>query len=294
MLHFRRAVTSECVRACVSACVGGRRGEVTTMLSYEGLQDVVTAVVVVVAVAVVVAAAWLSTSVREQPLVATAVVVFHSGAGTVENNTSNSNNSSSNVGETAGEGRGGEEAAATPAEDKESDTPVEEGMEVKEVKEVPHPDTLERTPTETPQGNHSDTGAAGGGVGGVGECDLTGGGDTAPSNPLRPSPMREEGPEMEVRRRLQHFVSMGGSVDSMNSRNAAAEEDRLATPPPPADTKQQEGEEKEKEEEEVKDSDEGREETRPPGSIRIRLKFLDETQRNVFAQLTENVGSFKR
>lgn len=36
------------------------------------------------------------------------------------------------------------------------------------------------------------------------------------------------------------------------------------------------------------------EEIRPPGSIRIRLKFLDETQRYVFAKLTEQVGTFKR
>lgn len=119
---------------------------------------------------------------------------------------------------------------------------------------------------------------------------------------------------MEVRRRrLQHFVSMGGSAsttikdvsglvaakgEDVTSKDTATEEDRLTTPSaiPSNDTKhqQKEGSEVEEKEEEVKDSEEGREETRPPGSIRIRLKFLDETQRHVFAQLTEKVGSFKR
>lgn len=298
----------------------------TTMLSYEGVQDVLTAVVVVVAVAVVVAAAWISTSVREQPLVATAVVVFHSGT-TVESSGGGSGGGDVNMAETpgGGSGGGGGEAVATPAEKNSEATscPGEGGMEVKEVPQEASPNRTQESgmnisATEA-AGDASDCSPDGAVAEGWSEevqC-ISSSPEVTPSDALRPPPSdraREEVPEMEVRRRrLQHFVSMGGSAsttikdvsglvaakgEDVTSKDTATEEDRLTTPSaiPSSDTKhqQKEGSEVEEKEEEVKDSEEGREETRPPGSIRIRLKFLDETQRHVFAQLTEKVGSFKR
>ncbi|XP_063847974.1 transmembrane and ubiquitin-like domain-containing protein 1 [Scylla paramamosain] len=250
------------------------------MLSYDGLQDVLTAAVVVVAVAVVVAAAWISTSVREQPLVATAVVVFHSG-GTVESSGSSSVSNGGSGGDVNTTETQGSEAAATSMEkDSESMHGVVQDSD------------------RTQPVNSSDAEAAGGGDVGPG------GSQGASGECSPPERMREDGPEMEVRRRrLQHFVSMGGAADSAADSTAdstadTTSEERLPTPADtdtgaPADARCQEEVEKKKEEEEVQDGEEGREE-RPPGSIRIRLKFLDETQRHVFAQLTEKVGSFKR
>lgn len=272
------------------ACGWQRHRSSTTMLSYEALQDVLTAAVVVVAVAVVVAAAWISTSVREQPLVATAVVVFHSG-GTVEN-------SSSGGGGSGGSGGGGGDGDVNTTETQSGEataTPVDKDSEAM--------GGLVQDSDRTQPVSSSDAEAAGGGA--VAPGDSEGAASDGRDVHAPQERVLEDRPEMEVRRRrLQHFMSMGGAADSTanstvdstaNSRGPA--EDRLPTPadadtPVAADASCQKQAE-EKEAVEMQDGEEGREE-RPPGSIRIRLKFLDETQRHVFAQLTEKVGSFKR
>ncbi|CAL4117798.1 unnamed protein product, partial [Meganyctiphanes norvegica] len=85
------------------------------MISYETIVDAVSAIVVLIFIAAIIAAAWISTNVREQPLIATAVVVFQRQSdgenseqnsneeGALQNpvdNNSNTNSSSINTTET--------------------------------------------------------------------------------------------------------------------------------------------------------------------------------------------------
>ncbi|KAG7175005.1 Transmembrane and ubiquitin-like domain-containing protein 1-like [Homarus americanus] len=141
-----------------------------------------------------------------------------------------------------------------------------------------------------------------------------------PSHVSPSEKLRESIPEMEVRkRRLQQFISMGGSTACSETHSDASSgialeptevrnEQSCAQDKISATSDSSVGEEAYipvvKTTETFSSSSsaadatsslkEDGEDKRPPGSIRIRLKFLDETQRFVFALLTEQVGSFKR
>ncbi|XP_050710212.1 transmembrane and ubiquitin-like domain-containing protein 1 [Eriocheir sinensis] len=191
--------------------------------------------------------------------------------------------------------------AATP-EDSEKDSeattcPAEEGMQATD---TPPEAALPRT-QECATGGEVNASAMGGSGGSEREkCDTPGLKETTGEETAGDAlpPPQSSLPETEVRRRrLQHFVSMGGAATNLDTSSPVADEadqKRLADASPASDKVQGVDDEKRKEEEVEEEKEQGKEEPRPPGSIKIRLKFLDETQRHVFAQLTEKVGSFKR
>lgn len=320
------------------------------MISYEGIHDTLNAILVIIIVSLIIAVAWLSTNVREQPLIATAVVVFQS-----ENNGEGDqtrSQSDQNLRETQGNSvREGEATSiGSVSQVKENgnlDVTEESEMEVRQrsVGEVanecqtreaydmslPQPEEVSRNSLQSsnekdsntiPPDIHSDQPD-------VLQClseDLTSceshttNQPNESSIPSHVSPSEKVGddlPEMEVRkRRLQQFISMGETTSCAETHS---EQSVLSEPLGVRDTKNS------AEDRTIETSDgahldeecshitktrenfssslvsdpassvkENEEQERPPGSIKIRLKFLDETQRYVFAQLTEQVGSFKR
>lgn len=319
------------------------------MLSYDGIQDVFTAILVIIIVSVIVALAWLSTNVREQPLVATAVVVFQSER-TGENHTESSNEQSQREtqGGSAREGEASAVGLANIVKESENssvngepdmevpertdgnsskgrnDMPESESTEVQnEIKPTPmtsmeadiEPTTnspVSCTESADVEGQGSETKSP--------ESDVTGqlGSSSTPSQVNRDE-QKDSAPEMEVRkRRLQQFMSMGENSSSKGTENHSESPSSLTRDEDSYLHTTNDKGTGHKDDTVLKDSfcnsrivvenctssdkseqssaldSEGEEDTRPPGSIRIRLKFLDETQRFVFAQLTEQVGSFKR
>lgn len=319
------------------------------MLSYDGIQDVFTAILVIIIVSVIVALAWLSTNVREQPLVATAVVVFQSER-TGENHTESSNEQSQREtqGGSAREGEASAVGLANIVKESENssvngepdmevpertdgnsskgrnDMPESESTEVQnEIKPTPmtsmeadiEPTTnspVSCTESAAVEGQGSETKSP--------ESDVTGqlGSSSTPSQVNRDE-QKDSAPEMEVRkRRLQQFMSMGENSSSKGTENHSESPSPLTRDEDSYLHTTNDKGTGHKDDTVLKDSfcnsrivvenctssdkseqsstldSEGEEDTRPPGSIRIRLKFLDETQRFVFAQLTEQVGSFKR
>lgn len=321
------------------------------MLSYDGIQDVFTAILVIIIVSVIVALAWLSTNVREQPLVATAVVVFQSER-TGENHIESSNDQSQRETQ-GGSAREGEASAVGLAnivkESENSSVNGEPNMEApertdrnsgkhrnaasesestvvqNEIKPTPmssmeadnEPATMTTVsctePTEDNiKGQVSEPKFP--------ENNVTGqlGSSSTPSQVNREE-LKDSMPEMEVRkRRLQQFMSMGENSLSTGTENHSGslnppqcEEDSYISTANGKSTGDRDDailkdsfcksrivvencSASDKSEPSSTLDSEGEDDARPPGSIRIRLKFLDETQRFVFAQLTEQVGSFKR
>nr|XP_053626654.1 uncharacterized protein B0303.4-like [Cherax quadricarinatus]XP_053626738.1 uncharacterized protein B0303.4-like [Cherax quadricarinatus] len=321
------------------------------MISYEGIQDAVTAIVVIFVVSLVIAAAWLSTNVREQPLVATAVVVFQSGHSVEGERTLSDSGQSQRETQGSGEIEGEASALRSTSQMKASrETNVTEGSEMEMPQRtgrelaggiqsseacdisLPQPEvsknsvlgsdkndpsTLVSRSDEVDERQHlTQEPSINENVTNLSRI------SSIPSHVSSLEKLRDSMPEMEVRkRRLQQFMSMGetstcsethadASISSevpevkdlqnsteeklCGSANGAAVEDACShatktednISPLPTDSQPSLKKEEEEEEEE--------EEKRPPGSIRIRLKFLDETQKFVFAQPTEQVGTFKR
>lgn len=319
------------------------------MISYEGIQDTLTAILVIIIVSFIIAAAWLSTRVREQPLIATAVVVFQS-----ENNgEGDQTHSDQNHRETQGSSvREGEAAAVRSVshvkESENVDVTEESEMEVRQRTggevanesqnreaydmSLSQPEELSKNSVQSSDEKDINTFPPDiqPDQAGVSQClsqDLSSGEGYITSHPndssipSHVSPSEKLGdslPEMEVRkRRLQQFISMGGT----NSCAETHSEQSVFTEPLGVKDIKNSSEDKTTESSDgahieeacshmtettetfssssiVSDPassvKENKEEERPPGSIKIRLKFLDETQRYVFAQLTEQVGSFKR
>ncbi|XP_069192423.1 transmembrane and ubiquitin-like domain-containing protein 1 isoform X2 [Procambarus clarkii] len=321
------------------------------MISYEGIQDIVTAILVILVVSLVVAAAWLSTNVREQPLVATAVVVFQSGhAVETERTHSDSGQSptetqSSNNSVIEGEASG-LRATSQMKESEDTDVTKEQDMEVpqrtgrelaggsqssetcnislslpKEVSEksVQRSENLNVGSTSLVSESDQD------GVvqnlsqePNLSESNVTNQStdSSIPSHASSLEKLRDIVPDVEVRnRRLQQFISMGESSTCSEAHSSTgttissellevkdlhtSAEDKLCKSSDGASLDETCSHSIKTEENITTLSSESsasikEEEIRPPGSIRIRLKFLDETQRYVFAKLTEQVGTFKR
>lgn len=297
---------------------------------YEGFQDAITAILVIVIVSFIIAVAWLSTNVREQPLIATAVVVFQSGVnGDGDRNTSSSDTvQSENLSSGTQEGEAVSVQSAPSVKENEnsniSESPVMEvGQQTAKLSNVSENEDVMNVDNNLCAKNSETLSDK--------ECDIEAEASvlvkdevqccsqepaavqdnhakdsTRSHNPseVSSSSQKEQdvSQEMEVRnRRLQHFLSMGESpMTETHHKDSTPQEDAndnhlksslnddskgesgegnglpsssTSSPPPVQSAVVEE---------------------RPPGSIRIRLKFLDETQKFVFAQLTEQVGSFKR
>ena len=286
---------------------------IDTMLSFTGFQDALNAVLVIIVVSIIVAVAWLSTNVREQPLIATAVVVFQSGV----NGEGDSNASATGAVQRENQGGGTRESemeSVRPnpiAKDNESTV-----MEVRPETEVsPGECKSDEVSLDSKLSEHGvdvveKEGQSGAEASAV-EKDLAQCHSkeaacdehhedinlATPSPALSSSSSSENihddaSQEMEVRnRRLKHFVTMGGSQMTEGLHRTSSLQD-VASSPEGGDDKSNESSDGKKESSPPLPTSEGSE--RPPGSIRIRLKFLDESQKYVFAQPTEQVGSFKR
>lgn len=313
------------------------------MISYDAIQDAVTAILVILIISFIISVAWLSTNVREQPLVA--FVVFHS---------SNNGERDQTLRDTD---RNAREAQDTRVRECEA-TPIRQTVEVdskghKEakmnVKQTDDKDSsgntcvnktcdtnllqVERVGNISVEEVAKDTGSA------LSysqlkekEDDVSGSaqnpdeenrfpGERLDVAPLHTSLPEREGdtiPETELRkRRLQQFISMGDTTTTTHLERLS--EQLTATLPSEMSDQQSFTEDKKclcnegAQVEEVCNNESSttdalspssnipaadisskEEEERPPGSIKIRLKFLDETQKYVFAQLTEQVGTFKR
>ncbi|KAK7081069.1 Ubiquitin [Halocaridina rubra] len=301
------------------------------MLSYEGLQDTLTALVVIIIVSAIIAFAWLSTSVREQPLIATAVVVFQSDVNGERGGNMSTSDSNERVTHTGRVQEGQAISVQSTSSVKEGEGSKKEntfvsensGKEVKpEIDDVSLPDSkpgdaasdcnvspISERITELNKETLEE------------KCDRSriqscssetpSPSDVHDSQPHQrveefisshsPTPSEAKGncdsQEMEIRnRRLRHFISMGSGGGESEENSTTAEDI------PPEDKTQIDGESiqnmgaDQKKDDDIIDSalSPSEEEEKPPGSVRIRIKFLDETQKLVFAKLTEQVGTFKR
>ncbi|XP_068210813.1 transmembrane and ubiquitin-like domain-containing protein 1 [Palaemon carinicauda] len=292
------------------------------MLNFAGFQDALSVALVIIIVSFVIAVAWLSTNVREQPLIATAVVVFQSGVNTEGDQNSSVTGANRLDNQSGGNGEGEGESAGPVPLVKENESAVlevrpETGKVCTECKSgdvVDEDSKLSNRAGEMVPSEESEKGAEALRVDkGLEEprdrdsptnesSHSRGSGDVkSPScttSSTSEKPHDDPSQEMEIRnRRLKHFVTMGGShVPDTHHETCASQGDVGGTPSPGKDnekvSKDSDTFVRDAESSSLPSDNGGGE--RPPGSIRIRLKFLDETQKFVFAQLTEQVGSFKR
>lgn len=293
-----------------------------TMLNFAGFQDALSVALVIIIVSFIIAVAWLSTNVREQPLIATAVVVFQSGVSTdVDQNSSVAGaNRLNNQSGGNGEGEGDSERPVPLVKENESGVlevrsetgkvctecksddivnvesklsnhsgEMVPGEECKEGAEASHLDRdLEESRGQESPANENSYARGSGEVPNP-SCTTSSSSEKPHDDPSQ---------EMEIRnRRLKHFVTMGGShVPETQHETCASQGDLGETVSPDKGSEKvfQDSDASIRDSESSSLPSDGGGDERPPGSIRIRLKFLDETQKFVFAQLTEQVGSFKR
>lgn len=260
------------------------------MLQFEEFLDVFSAIVVIIIISIFITLAWMSTYVREQPLIATAVVVFQQESSPAQSlvstpTTTTSACESSNEILNSQDPQIGLQSMATTSQESET---YQSALDAEEVKALPQQTELVNEEkvedsdkkceiasalsissdiTNTKNTKEVLTSQV---ISGVSDDDKKSG----TSHHLEPKPVPEEG-----------YCKPSSSVLRNRSLASFSKEENSNKE---TENKQDLNDRTYEAEAEVHYENLSEE------SIRIKLKFLDDTQRLVRGQLTDEVGSFKR